>query len=158
MLSGTTAVGSTVVTMANTAGIEVGMQVTGTGTPSTTAVACTFTATSGVVNKTAHGLSNGDEVSFATISTTTGILTNTIYYVVNATANTFQVASIPGGVFLPLTNDGTGSLRYKATVVAINPNVSVTVSRPATSSATSSLAFRHLKTNTAMLRGWTISG
>jgi hypothetical protein len=144
--------------MANTTGIVVGMQVTGTGTPTTTAIACTFTAAGDLVTKTAHGLSNGDEVSFATIVTTTGILTNTIYYVVAATADTFQVAATVGGAAIALVTNGTGTMKYKATVTAINPNVSVTLSRPATTSAANTLAFRTLKTNTAMLRGWTISG
>lgn len=157
-LSGTTTAGSVTVTMGNTTGISIGMQVTGTGTPSTTAVACTFTDVGDLVTKTAHGLSNGDEVSFATIVTTTGIAINTIYFVVSATTDTFQVAATTGGVAVALTNDGTGTLRYKATVTAISPNVSVTLSRPATSTGTNTLAFRTLKTNTALLKGWSVTG
>ena len=157
-LSGTTTAGSTTVTMASTTGITTGMQVTGTGTPSTTGIAVTFTDAGDTVNLTAHGLSDGDEVAFSAITTTTGIVINTIYFVVGSTANTFQVAATAGGAALPLTTDGSGTLKYKATVTAINPNVSVTLSRPATSSGTNTLAFRTLKTNTALLKGWTVTG
>lgn len=55
-----------------------------------------------------HGLLNGDSVVFTTITTTTGIVINTRYYVVNAATNTIQVASTLGGPALPLTNNGTG--------------------------------------------------
>lgn len=157
-LSGTTTAGSTTVTMASTTGIATGMQVTGTGTPSTTGIAVTFTDAGDTVNLTSHGLSDGDEVAFSTITTTTGIVINTIYYVVGATSNTFQVAATAGGSALALTTDGSGTLKYKATVTAIDPNVSVTLSRPATSSGTNTLAFRTLKTNTALLKGWTVTG
>ena len=157
-LSGTTTTGSTTITMANTTGITLGMQVTGVGTPATTAVACTFTDTGDLVNETAHGLSDGDEVSFATITTTTGIIINKIYYVVNATADTFQVALTSGGSAIALTNNGSGTLRYRATVTAITPNTDITISRPATSSGTNTLAFRTLNTQTALLKGWAVTG
>jgi hypothetical protein len=55
-----------------------------------------------------HGLSNGDRVQFTSLTTTVGISTNTQYYVVNATASTFQLAATAGGVVLPLTFTGTG--------------------------------------------------
>lgn len=157
-LSGTTTAGSTTVTMASTTGIATGMQVTGTGTPSTTGIAVTFTDAGDTVNLTSHGLSDGDEAAFSSITSTTGIVINTIYYVVGATANTFQVAATAGGSALALTTDGSGTLKYKATVVTINANVSVILSRPATSSGTNTLAFRTLKTNTALLKGWTVTG
>jgi hypothetical protein len=157
-LSGNTTAGSLTVTMASTAGIVVGMQVTGVGTPSTTAIAVTFTDAGDTVNLAAHGLSNNDEVSFATIVTTTGITINKIYYVVGAAANTFQVALTSGGAAINLVTDGSGTLRYKATVAVIDPDVSVTLSRPATSTGTNTLAYRDLKTNTALLKGWAVTG
>jgi surface protein len=158
-LTGTTTVGSTTISMANTTGIAVGMQVTGVGSPLTTASAVTFTDLGDLVNLASHGLSNGDEVSFATIVTTTGIVTNRIYYVVNATAGTFQVAATLGGPALPITTTGTpsGTLRYRTQVVSINPNVSITVSRPMTTSASNTLTFRQLRTGTALLKGWAVT-
>ena len=157
-LSATTTAGSTTITMANTTGISVGMQVTGIGTPATTAAACTFTDTGDLVTRNAHGLSNGDEVSFATITSTTGINIDTIYYVVGATTNTFQVALTSGGAAIALTTNGSGTLRYRATVTAITPNTNITISRPATSSGTNTLAFRTLNTQTALLKGWAVTG
>jgi len=158
-LTGTTTVGSTTISMANTTGIAVGMQITGTGSPLTTARAVTFTDAGDLVNLASHGLNNGDEVSFATIVTTTGIVTNRIYYVVNATAGTFQVAATLGGPALPLTTTGTpsGTLRYRTQVVSINPNVSIVVSRPMTTSASNTLTFRQLRTGTALLKGWAVT-
>jgi hypothetical protein len=159
-LTGTTTVGSTTISMANTTGIAVGMQITGTGSPLTSTRAVTFTDAGDLVNLASHGLSNGDEVSFATIVTTTGIVTNRIYYVVNAAAGTFQVAATLGGPALPITTTGTpsGTLRYRTEVVSINPNVSITVSRQMAAGGANSLIFRQLRTGTAFLKGWLVTG
>jgi surface protein len=156
-LTGTTTAGSTTITMANTTNIAVGMQITGTGSPLTSTRAVTFTDAGDLVNLASHGLSNGDEVSFATRVTTTGIVTNRIYYVVNAASNTFQVAATLGGSALTLTTNGTGTLRYRTQVVSINPNVSIVVSRPMTTSASNTLTFRQLRTGTALLKGWAVT-
>lgn len=70
----------------------------------------TFTDAGDTVTLNNHGLANGDTVAFTTITSTTGISTNTIYYVVGATTNTFQVASSSGGSALPLTTNGSGTM------------------------------------------------
>jgi surface protein len=153
-----TTLGSTTITMSTTSGIAVGMQVTGTGSPLTTAIAVSFTDTGDLVTLANHGLSNGDEVSFASITSTTGIVINRIYYVVSATPGIFQVAATLGGPALSLTTNGTGTLRYRTEVLSIVTNTSVTVSRPMTvTNGTTSLTFRQLKTGTALLKGWTVS-
>jgi hypothetical protein len=157
-LTGTSTVGTNTISMVSTTGLQVGMQVTGTGSPLTTAIAVTFTDVGDTVNLNSHGLSDGDEVSFVTITTTTGIVINTIYYVVGATTNTFQVATTLGGSARPLTNNGSGAIRYKTEIVTINTNASVVVSRPMTVSNAVSFAYRQLKTGTALLRGWTVTG
>jgi len=157
-LTGTTAAGSTTITMANTTGLSAGMQVTGTNTILTTGRAVTFTDVGDLVNLTAHGLSNGDEVAFSVITTTTGIVINTIYFVVNAAADTFQVASTLGGAALPLTTNGSGTVRYNSTIVSIVPNTSVTMSRPMAGGSSQTLAFRLLQTYRAVLKGFAISG
>ena len=72
--------------------------------------AVTFTDAGDLVNLTAHGLTNGQAVTFGTITTTTGISINTTYYIVGATTNTFQVSATAGGAALPLTTNGTGVL------------------------------------------------
>src|SRR5574343_1813838 len=64
--------GPTPVTISNTSSLSAGMEITGTGISS--AVAVTLTDSGDLVTRTAHGLSNGDLVSFATITSTTGIV------------------------------------------------------------------------------------
>jgi surface protein len=157
-LTGTPTAGSTTITMANTTGLSAGMQVTGINTSLTTGRAVTFTDAGDLVNLTAHGLSNGDEVSFSVITTTTGIVINTIYFVVNATADNFQLASTLGGSALPLTTNGSGTIIYNSTIVSITPNTSVTMSRPMAGGSAQTLSFRLLGTYKAILKGFTVSG
>lgn len=80
--------------------------------------AVTFTDTGDTVGWTAHTVKNNTPVYFSSITSTTGISTNTIYYAVGAAANTFQVAATVGGTALALTTNGTGTVvlcPFKAT-------------------------------------------
>jgi surface protein len=52
----------------------------------------TFTASTNTVNRTAHGYTDGMQVRFYDIATTTGIQEATPYYVTNATSNTFKIS------------------------------------------------------------------
>jgi hypothetical protein len=82
----------------------------------------TFTAATSTVNRTAHGLSNGSIIQFYNILTTTGILSNAGYYVINATTNTFQVALTANGSAVAMTNNGSATLLpYKVAIVTITP-------------------------------------
>jgi surface protein len=82
----------------------------------------TFDSATSTVNRTAHGYTDGMTISFATITTTTGIIQNQQYYVVNATANTFQVSDTVGGTALFLIGNGTGAiLPYKQVLVRVIP-------------------------------------
>lgn len=153
-----TTVGSYTIPMASTTGLTVGMQVTGVGTPLTTPIAVTLTDATDLVTLTSHGLQAGDEISFATVVSTTGIVLNTIYYVINPTTDTFQIASSIGGSTLPLTTNGTGTIRYRTEIASIVSNSSITLTRKCTSTGTNTLSFRLLRTGTALLKGWTISG
>lgn len=49
-------------------------------------------------------------IAFTGITSTAGISTNTIYYVVNATTNTFQLSLTNGGAALALTTNGSGNM------------------------------------------------
>ena len=72
-------------------------------------------ATPGVVSWTAHGMVNGQPVTFAsTLTLPTGLTANFTYYVVAAAANTFQVASTVGGAALATTSTGTGVITCTA--------------------------------------------
>ena len=71
------------------------------------ASANTFTAT-------AHGMSNGDEVDFTAASLPGGVsAAPTSYYVVNKTADTFQIALTPGGSPVDITTTGTAVKAYQ---------------------------------------------
>jgi len=154
-----TTTGSNVITTNNTASLEPGMQVTGIGAPVTSAIAVTITDSTDTINLNDHGLQDGDEVSFVTITTTTGIIINTVYYVINSTQNNFQLSTTISGSPINLVNNGSGTLRYKTEIVSIVPNVSITMSRPMTAtSASTSLTFRSLRTDIAILKGWSVTG
>lgn len=82
----------------------------------------TFTASTDLVNRTAHGYTNGMLVQFYNIVTTTGIVEAQYYYVINATANTFQISSIAGGTAINLVGDGSATLLpYRIATVTITP-------------------------------------
>jgi hypothetical protein len=150
---------STTILMASTTGLSTGMSISGAGTGITTGAPVTFQDAGDTVTLANHGMSNDDMISFSVITTTTGIVINTIYYIISATTNTFQVAATLGGAALPLTTDGSGTLKYNAKIVTINTNVSVVLDRPAaTTAAGATLAFRILNTSQATLRGWAITG
>jgi len=82
----------------------------------------TFTDSGDLVTRTAHGYSNDMQVQFFNITSTTGISNGQFYYVINATANTFQVSATAGGTAVALTTDGTGQLLpYRIATVTITP-------------------------------------
>ena len=75
-------------------------------------VSATFTANASteVCTSTAHNLHNGDPVTVS--STTTlpaGLSAGVTYYVISATANTFQLSATPGGSAVNITDTGTGT-------------------------------------------------
>jgi len=67
-----------------------------------------------LVNKTSHGLSNGDRVSFSNSggALPTGLSVGTVYYVVNKTTHTFEVSLVSGGSPVEFQYDGTGTPYY----------------------------------------------
>jgi len=72
--------------------------------------AVTFQDIGDTVTLNSHGFVNGNTIKFASIASTTGISTNTVYYIVNKTDNTFKVSTSLGGSALPLTTNGTGTI------------------------------------------------
>ena len=76
---------------------------------------CSFTAGNlNLVNKIGHGYNNGDLISFAKINTTTGITTNTFYFVINKTDDSFQLCKTYSTTLtntpILLTNNGSGTI------------------------------------------------
>ena len=81
-----------------------------------------FISATSTVSRTAHGYANDELVKFYNIQTTTGISENVEYYVVGATADTFQVALTVSGAPISLTSDGSAALLpYRQAVVAVTP-------------------------------------
>ena len=84
----------------------------------------TLTDTGDLVTRTAHGYTNGMPVSFYNIVSTTGLTEGQIYYVINATADTFKVTDRFDGLngVLPLTTNGSATLLpYKQAIVTVTP-------------------------------------
>ena len=75
--SSSTVMNSTTITIANTSSLATGMEFYGTGI--STAKPVTFTDAGDLVNRTAHGLTNGMKISFSLITSTKGIIRNTPY-------------------------------------------------------------------------------
>ncbi len=87
-------------------------------------VSCDFTDSGDTVDIPGHDFVNGTLVSFSEINSTTGISVGSLYYVVNATTNDFQVADTIGGAAKTLTTDGTGKVYrpiYRTVVVDVVP-------------------------------------
>lgn len=154
--------GSKIVAMTDTTNLSVGMFVAGSGTTLTTGKSCDITNSGNLVTSTGHSLIDGNIVSFNTLNGPTGIVVKTIYYVVNATTNTFQLSLTQGGSVIGLVA-GAGSngiYNSPAFITAITPNVSIELSLPMVSTGTMSLAFRSNdhKTYLATMKGWTVTG
>lgn len=154
-LSGIATAGSAVVNIANTTNLSIGMWINGTGF--FTAVPVTLQDVGDTITRTNHGLLNDMIVSFSSIVGTTGLLSNTIYYVVNATPNTFQISDVSGGTPLTLTTDGTANIIYPVFITNIVPNTNITLSVPSTSTGTFTYAFRTLKAYIPVMKGWTVT-
>ena len=74
--------------------------------------ACAITASTDLITSTSHGMSDDDAVAFTSITTTTGISTMKLYYVVSAATDTFKVSETVGGAAVTLTGDGSCDFSY----------------------------------------------
>lgn len=82
----------------------------------------TLTDTGDLVGRTAHGYTDGMTVRLWDIVSTTGVNEGQVYYVVNASTDTFQVSLTEGGSAVTLTTNGTAALLpYKQAIVEITP-------------------------------------
>lgn len=163
--SGITA-GSNVVTMANTVGVITGTYLYGTGV--NTGIPVTFDATADTVVYTngggVNGLANGDNVMFTAITTTTGIVINTPYFVVNRTGTTFQISTTSGGAAINLVTNGTGVMSIGGAtisnqIVTVNANANVIISGVSgITNAAATLTNRALNQNYATTKNWTVTG
>jgi hypothetical protein len=83
------------------------------GTPATYKVGGTATMTiaaPAVVTLTGHTYANGDQITFTTTGALpTGLTVGTVYFVVNAATNTFQVSATSGGTAITTTGTQSGT-------------------------------------------------
>lgn len=84
-----------------------------------TGINCTVDHTLDRFTATAHGLSNNQVLYFGASSVPSGMAVLTKYYVVNQTANTFQISSTLGGVALSLSSNGSGVVAYQTFIADV---------------------------------------
>ncbi|QIM20541.1 hypothetical protein G7075_04310 [Phycicoccus sp. HDW14] len=84
----------------------------------TTEVTATATATTDNITKTNHGLSIGDQVTFAG-TLAPPLAAATVYYVVAVSTNTFQVSATPGGTKVDISADGSANYTVVADWVRV---------------------------------------
>lgn len=75
----------------------------------------TFTAaTNDTITSAGHGLSNNDVITMTNAggALPAGLATDTYYYVISATTNTFSVSTTKGGTAVDITGTGTGTHTY----------------------------------------------
>lgn len=152
------AAGVSALTVNSTTGLVAGMWVT--NAVCFAAIACTFQQAAATVTKTAHGLANGTRVSFPSVVTTTGININQIYYVVNRTADTFQLALTSGGAPISFaTGNGTGTMKYEVYIVSVTSGTTFSISAPTTAITTATaIPARYLNTYKSTLKNWSVTG
>ncbi len=64
--------------------------------------------TNNLVRSTAHGLTNGTKIAFFNSTVPPPLVEGTVYYVISATTDTFQVSATNGGAAIILTGAGSG--------------------------------------------------
>lgn len=79
----------------------------------------TGTATTNLLNKTSHGLANGDAVILSSLSGGAGLFATVVpYFVVGVSGADFQLAYTPGGTAIDFTTDITSVTVTKYTEIA----------------------------------------
>lgn len=71
-------------------------------------IACTMQNVLDTITDNLHGLSNGDKIMFSGSSIPAELDIDTVYYVINVTVNTFNVALTSGGAAVVLNSNGSG--------------------------------------------------
>lgn len=87
-----------------------GLAYSGNGTYTTDDTTDTLTDTN-------HGLGNNSKLTLTTTGAFPGNLSAGPYYVINATTNTFQLTTIPGGAAIDITSSGSGTQSYAASYI-----------------------------------------
>ena len=115
-LCGTTA-GSPVVTQANTAGLAVGMEVTGTGISDQLGMTSWATSTAGATEWVTNGPASPANGTPVLVVVGGGCTPYGIYYVRDTSATQFKLATTPGGAVLDLTVTGAATMNFPTLVL-----------------------------------------
>lgn len=159
-LACTTTLGSTIINMTSTLGLEIGMTIvsaTGSDIGISTQVGVTLTASDNLITRPNHGLLNDHIVYFKNAASTWGIDLNKPYYVVEATTDNFKVSLTKGGPPVDNKLDYTCNLLYPVKIVSIVPNVSITVDVPASRTGSTYLYASFVQTSILIGKGWGIT-
>lgn len=79
-----------------------------TGYTPVTGCTTSGSGTAAVINKTAHGFSNNDDIVFTLLTGGAGLTANTVtYWVINANADDFQVSATRGGTAVNISTNYT---------------------------------------------------
>ena len=83
----------------------------------------TGSAAADTLTKVSHGLANGTPVMImSSVDIPAPLAADTVYYVVNAAADTFKLAYVSGGTAIDLTSDGSGTIEvYTGAASGANP-------------------------------------
>jgi hypothetical protein len=89
--------------------------------PRSVSFSCTATASDDFVTATGHTFSNGDQVVFTALTGGGGLGANTRYFVRDAAANVFKVATTVAGAAINITTDATAGTVQLVTALCLNP-------------------------------------
>jgi hypothetical protein len=148
---------SNVVTMANTVGVTVGTQFTGTNMADNIAITVQANNT---ISTTAY-IDNATYISFANV-TTTNLVANTRYWVSNRAESGgtyyYQLSGSNGGATITFTS-GSANMRINRIATTVNTNANVILSAwPSGNGTGASVTTRVLNTNIATFKGWSTTG
>lgn len=154
--SGTTGTVSSTASLA--VGMYIGLVYNGTSVAITTMTS--VNVSTGIFTYNSHGYSDGDKVGIGNIGTITNLALSTQYFVINATANTFQLSTTQGGSAISLTgtNSTTTTVVYPRYIKSIDSATTFTYSGPAVTAASASWNFHVADVRTPIIRGWNIIG
>jgi len=155
------AIGSTTLTVSNSAAYKVGMYLVGSN-PVFPSISVTLQTGVNTVTYTNHGFLTDTMVAWSAVPPSATPLTiNTIYYVINPTANTFQVALTKGGAPVAIgANINSGCvLRYETIIVDVPTSTTIVVSVPTKVVSTAAVVnARYLNTNIASFKYYNVTG
>lgn len=120
-------------------------------------LSCVATASTDTIAKVAHGLPNGKEVVVTV--TGNGLTYRTLYYVINTTADTFQLSLTAGGSAMDITSDNADlRLEYQQKIVSIVANTSITFDCNAVAAGSLIKTFGTLSRWFIAVKGVTVTG